>query len=120
MAKTRQDLAKRAMQLLGLLEAQEDVAAEDFALIDGVYATKYAEWYLREKAWWPIDEIPDMAFHYVADQIAELISTDYGRPAPDVKDDGGETVSIGERGRRGILRLIARERTGLPTQAMYF
>lgn len=120
MSRSIQDLATAAMRRLGLLEAQENVSAEDFALISDVYTSKLEEWTFREMAWWRANEIPDMAFHYVADMIADIIATDFGRPAPVVNDEGGDQVSIGERGRRGIKRLAMQERSGLPTQALYF
>jgi hypothetical protein len=96
------------------------VSTEDYALILEAYQDKLAEWNFRELAWWPQEEIPDMAFSFVADQIAEIVSTPFGRSAPVVSDEGGEQVSIGERGRRGIRRLIQKEKTGQPVQACYF
>ena len=120
MSRTSQDLATETMRRLTLLEAQEEPDAADAAQIISTYTGKLAEWTFREMAWWTLDEIPEMAFGYVADQMAEENASHFGKAVPLVFDEGGQQVSIGERGRRGIKRLAMKERTGLPVMAQYF
>lgn len=120
MPRTKQDLATEAMRRLALLEAQEEAAAEDAADIIRIYEQKMEEWRFRDLAWWPDDAIPDMAFGYVADQIAEIIASHFGAASPQVQDETGDAVSIGTRGLRGIRRLKARERSGLSTKGVFF
>lgn len=120
MARTTEDLATEAMRLLGLLEAQEEASAEDRAHIERSYRARHAEWVFREIAWWPVEEIPDMAFQHVARMIAEEIAVSYGRSPPQEQDENGDVVSMGVKGLRGIRRLIARDRTGVPVVGTYF
>lgn len=120
MTRSIQDLATETMSRLGLLEAQETASSEDSALISARYQDKFEEWTFREFAWWPVDEIPNMAFGMIADMMAEEVAPHFGKQAPVVADDGGDPVSIGERGRRGIRRLIQREKSNMPIRALYY
>ncbi len=120
MARTIEDLATEAMRLLGLLEAQEEASAEDRAHLERVYRDKFEEWQFRELAWWPVAEIPSMAFQHVARMIAEEIAVSYGRSPPQEQDENGDVVSMGVKGLRGLRRLIAREKTGYPVVGTYF
>lgn len=120
MARTTQDLATEAMRLLGLLEAQEEASAEDRAHISRVYADKYEEWVFRDLAWWPVDEIDNKAFQHVARIIADEVAPSFGRSAPQEQDENGDVVSMGVKGLRGIRRLAASDRTGMPIRADYY
>ena len=118
--RTRQDLAKRALQKLRKLEAQEEVAAEDFAILDDVYANKFDELTSRDLTYWPVDEIPSEAFEDMARIIADEVSADFGVPTPIEMDENGAQVSMGVRGIRGLRRIMQTQKSGLPAQALYF
>ncbi len=120
MAKTPQDLATRALHILRKLEAQEEASTEDAADVVDLYSRKHAEWTFEELAWWPLAEIPDMAFDHVAKIIAQEVAPEFGAAVPTEMDRNGDVISIGVAGYRGLKRLIARERTGTPVQAQCF
>lgn len=120
MARTTQDLSKQVMENLSLLEAHEDVSAEDHAKIARQYETKYAEMFFRELFYWPISEIDDMAFLSVARIMAEEVASAFSRPVPMEFSEGGQPVSMGTKGLMDLRRIVARHATGLPVRAVYY
>lgn len=120
MARTVQDLSKQVMENLALLDAQEDVSAEDHAKIARAYADKYAEMFFREIFYWPVDAIDNKAFLSVARIMAEEVASSFSKPVPTEFDEGGQPISMGTKGLRDLRRLIAKERSGLPVRAEYF
>ncbi len=120
MARTVQDLATRSMKLLGLLEASEEAASEDFGDIQRVYVNRFADLGYRQMTYWPLEEIPEEAFEYVARIIADEIAPTYGKSAPIEIDENGSQVSMGVRGIRGLRRLMSKEKSGLPVAATFF
>lgn len=119
-ARTIQDMAQRAMELLVALEAQEEVSTEDAALFDRTYRSKHAELTLREIAYWPVDAIPEEVFEYVAMIMADVNAGSYGKSTPVVMDENGQQVGMGVAGLRGLKRVTQRSATGLPAAAIYF
>lgn len=117
---TIQDLAKRTLQNLRVLDAQEDVAAEDFALINDAYAQKYEELFFRELAYWPVDEIDGKIFTALARIMAEEVAVPFGQTVPIEFGEGGEQISMGTKGLRDLRRIVAREKSGLPTPGVFF
>lgn len=120
MARTTQDLSKKVMELLGLLDAQEDVSTEDHALISRAYADKYEELFFREIAYWPADEIDNKAFLPMARIMAAEVASAFGRPVPTEFSEGGQPVDMGTKGLMDLRRIIQVDRSGLPTPAVYF
>jgi hypothetical protein len=118
--RTQQDLAQRVMELLGLLEAQEEVSTEDAALIRRIYENRFEEWFFRDIAYWQIDVIPALAFESLAEMMAQEAAQSFGRSVPIVMDENGAQVAIGVKGLRGMRRIIQVERSGLPTVGTYF
>lgn len=118
--RTIQDMAQRAMELLTVLEAQEEVSAEDAALFDRTYRAKHAELTFREIAYWPVAAIPEEVFESVCMIMADMNCTSFGKSTPVVMDENGAQVGMGVAGMRGLRRIIQRDPTGLPTQALYF
>ena len=119
-AKTIQDMAQRAVELLGIAEAQEEISTEDAALFDRTYRTKHAELILREIAYWPVAEIPAEVFEYVSMIMADVNASSFGKSTPIVMDENGQQVGMGVAGLRGLKRVTQRVATGLPAQALYF
>lgn len=106
---------------LGLVDIRKQPTAEQRARVERLYAQKYAELARRDQAYWRQDEIPDLVVGALGRIIAEELCSGIGMPVPTEADDtSGQEVSIGTKGRRLLARLLARERTGLPTQAEYF
>lgn len=120
MTHSKQDLATEAMRLLGLLEAQEVASTEDAAHIVRAYDNKFAEWQLRELAYWDAASIPPEVFQHVARMIADEVATAFGTAAPMEIDENGDQVSMGVKGLRGLRRIIARDRSGLAAVGVYF
>jgi hypothetical protein len=118
--KTIQDLALRAMEILGLQEAQEEVSVEDFALISRVYENRYVEWNFRDLAYWPVDAIPQLAFESLAEMMAQEISPSFGKQPPIVMDENGQQVAVGVKGLRGLRRIVQIEKSNLPTVGVFF
>ena len=105
---------------LGYLDINKSPTAAQRARVESLYATKYAELSLMDKAYWPSAEIPDLVFGALSRIIAEEIAPGLGMAAPTEPDDDGQPVSMGTKGWRLLNRLLERERTGVPTQATYF
>lgn len=120
MARTTQDLSKKVMELLALLEAQEDVSTEDHALISNAYTDKYQELFFRELAYWPVDEIDNKAFLAMARIMAEEVASAFSKPVPTEFSEGGQPISMGTKGLMDLRRIVARERSGLPTPGVFF
>lgn len=120
MARTTQDLSKKVMELLGLLEAQEDVSAEDHALIANAYADKYEEMFFREIFYWPADEIDNKAFLATARIMAAEVAPAFGKPEPIENSEGGQPISMGTKGLMDLRRIIQVDRSGLPTPGIFF
>lgn len=117
---TISDLAKRVMQNLKLIDAQEDVSAEDFALISDAYSQKFEELFFRELAYWPADEIDGKAFLAIARIMSEEVAAPFGQAIPLEFSEGGAQVSMGTKGLMDLRRIVARERSGMPTVGTYF
>ena len=120
MARSKTELAKEAMTLLGLIDAQEEPSSEDAALIKRAYDDKFEELTLRELTYWTKDFIPNAVFRAVSRIIAEDVAPSFGKQVPVEFDDNGNPVSMGTKGLFDLKRVISRERSGLPTVGTYF
>lgn len=120
MSRTKTELAKEVLTLLGLIDAQEEPSSEDAALIKRAYDDKYEELKLLDLAYWSKASIPNPVFRAIARIVAEDIAPAYGKQVPTEFDDSGRPVSMGTKGLFDLKRVVAREATGVPTQAVYF
>ncbi len=120
MARTTQDLSKKVMELLGLSEAQEDPSAEDHGTIVAAYESKFDELFFRDLAYWPIDEIDNKAFLAMARIMAAEVASAFARAIPMEFGEGGQPVDMGTKGLMDLRRIVARERSGLPTPGTFF
>lgn len=105
---------------LGVIDINKGPTAAQRARVQALYDQKYAELSQADRTYWPAAEIPDLVFGALSRIIAEEMCPGFGMPVPTEPDDSGQPVSIGTKGRRMLQRLLARDPTGLPVQAMYF
>jgi hypothetical protein len=120
MTKTIQDLAQEALEILGILAADEQPDTADFAKVDRSYRAKYAEWALDERTYWPVLDIPDELIIHIARVVADDIALAFGKSAPVEMDTNGQQVTCGLRGLRGMQRVMSMRPSGLPVKACYF
>lgn len=120
MALTVEDLARRSMELLGALEAQEEPSAEDRAIFARTYANKYAELTARDLTYWELEEIPEEAFEAVCMVMADMNCSAYGKATPITVDENGQQVSFKVAGYRDLRRLMQKIGSGQVAQALYF
>lgn len=120
LTRTTQDLAQRVMEILGLLEAQESVTAEDAALIKRVYEGRHAEWAFRNLAYWQIDEIPVLAFESLAGMMAGEVAPSFSAQQPIVMDENGQQIGVSVKGLRDLRRIVQVEMSGLPTVGVFY
>ncbi len=120
MARTVNELAQKVMELLGLAEAEETVSAEDFALVNRAYEDRYSELFFRELAYWELDAIDNKAFPMLARIMVGEVASAFGKPEPTEFTEGGQPVAMSVKGLMDLKRLVARERSGNPTPAVYF
>lgn len=120
MALTVEDLARRSMELLGALEAQEEPSAEDRALLERIYTNKYAELTSRDMTYWEQTSIPEEAFEAMCMIAASVAASAYGKGPPVVIDENGQQVGMNVAGYRDLRRLMQKIGSGKPSQALYF
>ncbi len=120
MARTTQDLSKKVMVFLGLSEGSEDPSAEDHALIVAAYEAKFEELFFRELVYWPVDSIDNKAFLAMARIMAAEVASAFAKPVPTEFSEGGQPIDMGTKGLMDLRRIVARERSGLPTVGVFF
>lgn len=120
MTKTIQDLAQETMELLGVIAADEEPDTADFDKVDRSYRAKFAEWAIDDRVYWPVADIPDELIVHLSRIIADDIAIAYGRAAPVEMDENGQQVTCGLKGLRGLMRIMSRRPSGLPTPALYY
>lgn len=86
MTKTVNDLSRRVMQRLALLQPNEDPESEDHQLIEEVYRGRLLELTEVGVGYWPASEIPDAAFNSVVMLIANDVAPEFSRPwSPEIE-----------------------------------
>jgi hypothetical protein len=121
MTKTVSELADDIWRIrLGLVDINKSPTAAQRAMVEALYEQKFAELSIQDKTYWPASEIPELVFGALSRILAEEICIGRRLPIPTEPDDDGQPLTIGAKGWRLFHRVIARERTGLPTQASYF
>lgn len=118
---TTSDLATWVMRLPNWLSADETPDTADAAYITSVYSGYYAEWVIREIAYWPVAAIPEEVFWHIVRIVADAVAPTFGDAAPvEIDIENGMQVSMGKKGWNGLKRVKQVEPSGLPTQAVYF
>ena len=121
MSYTTEDLATWVMRLPGWLEAEETPDSADAAMITSVYSGYYAEWQIREIAYWPQATIPDEVFWHIVRIIADVVAPSFGDVSPQEVDiENGTPVSMGVKGWRGLNRVKTVEPSGLSAEGTFF
>lgn len=118
--KTTEDLALAVMRRLGLVDINKQPTAAQLAHISDVYQDKLEELIPRDKIYWSTDAIPRAVFGAMTRIVAEEVAPTFSKPVPTEQDENGQAMSIGNRGLMMLKRHMARDTTGLPTQAQYF
>lgn len=103
--RTQTELATEVMRHLGLLDASELPSADDREFISRVYADKAAELKDKGLVYWPLNEIPAIAFTALKKLIAAEVAIAFGVTArlPD---------PTGELAERELRRQSAARSTG--------
>src|SRR5690606_50146 len=118
---TTEDLATAVMRLPNWIDAHETPDTADAAFITQVYSDFYAEWVIREIAYWPEAEIPKEVFRHIVRIIADAVAPSFGDAAPvEIDIENGSPDSMGKKGWNGLKRGKQVEASGLPVQAVYF
>jgi hypothetical protein len=121
MSYTTEDLATEVMRLPGWLDAHETPDSADAAYITRVYSGYYAEWVIREIAYWPEAVIPEEVFWHIVRIVADSVAPSFGDAAPTEFDiESGQQVSMGMKGWRALKRVKSVEPSGQTTQSAYF
>jgi hypothetical protein len=105
---------------LGVVDINKTPTAAQLARVERLYDQKYAELSQMDKVYWASNAIPDLLVGALSRIIAAEMCPGMGMAVPTEQDDNGQVVSIGVKGKRMLNELLARELTGLPTQAEYF
>jgi hypothetical protein len=105
---------------LGITDIQKTPTPAQLARVERLYSQKYAEMAQLDKVYWASNAIPDLVVGALSRIIAAEMCPGLGMAVPTEQDDNGQVVSIGVKGKRMLNELLARELTGLPTQAEYF
>lgn len=109
--RTRADLAKRALQRLGKIQADEDPDSSDGALVEAEWADMLT--WLKDDglAYWPEDEIPSVVFPICADLLTNQIGPHFGIPySPEAE----------EIHTRKLRRHMRKPASGEPTRGQAF
>lgn len=118
---TTEDLATWVMRLPGWLDAYETPDSTDAAFITNVYSGFYAEWVIREIAYWTETAIPEEVFWHIVRIIADAVAPSFGDAAPtEIDIENGTAVSMGKKGWNGLKRVKQVETSGLPARATYY
>jgi hypothetical protein len=112
MAKTRIDLANRALVKLGVFGSGQSPDAEDTETVDGVFESM-SETLSAQSVYDIVDEddIELAAFEWLADYLAYLVAPDFGKPT----DDG-----LRQRAEFMLRRITASRPTYQVVKAEYF
>lgn len=76
--RTKAQLSKAVMEKLGLLNATDDVAAEDHAMISTRYTELMEGLEAENLAYWPEDQIPLLVFPAVTDLVGIHCASAFG------------------------------------------
>ena len=109
MTQTKQDLAKRVLIELEVINATEVPEHEDAELVKDYYTTKLASLVDDGKAYWPADEIPDAAFTAVAQIMADNCKKAFGKQYENLQE-----------GLDSLAEHISKQSDGQPTVIEYF
>lgn len=95
MAKTRADLAQRALEKLLVVGAANSAEAEDIQTVDGVIDAVIADLDVRHVFTVPdLADIDIAAFEWVADCLAVMVASDFGQQPDETKRMKAESMLI--------------------------
>lgn len=115
------ELAKDVCSVrLGVTDIMKEPTAKLRGRVERLYNQKHAELSLKDKAYWPLNEIPEIMVGALSRIIAEEMCPGLGLQIPTEPDENGTTVSMGTKGWRMLRRLLAEARTGAETRSEYF
>lgn len=125
MARSKADLAKATLQLLGILDATESPSAEDGDYVEARYDDLRSELIDKGQAYWPSTtrttaEIPAVVFSAVTMILAGRCAMAFQVAEPTVTDDDGKQMPASAKGWRDLRRHLAKPASGQPTRATYF
>lgn len=118
--RTTQQLAEAVMRRIGGVDINKQPSAAERAWIEQLYAEKLEELVPVDKVYWEASAIPLAVFGAMSRIIAEEFAPAIGMAVPTEMDEGGDVVSIGEKGLRMLKRHMARGPSGVATKASYF
>lgn len=125
MARTKVDLARKALSLIISVDAVQGPSAEDSQTAEDSYDDLREELIDKGLAYWPntnrtTAEIPAVVFLPVAYILAGRLALEFGASEPMVADDDGKQVTASAKGFRDLRRHMAKPASGRPTPATYF
>lgn len=109
--RTRADLAKRALQRLGVLQSDEDPDTADGLLVEREYADLLTILKDEGLAYWPENEVPGVVFLPLTDLLANQVAPHFGKPS---------SAEVEEMAKRRLRRHIAKPASGEPTRGQAF
>jgi hypothetical protein len=118
--KTPEELATAVMRKLGMIDPNKQPTAAEQSMILDLYYDKMEELRGKDLVYWTETAIPRAVFGAMVRIVAEEFAPALGGDVPTEQDENGSVVSIGNMGLRMLRRHMARDATGLPTQANYF
>ena len=95
MAKTRSDLARRALEKLLVVGSGNPPEAEDIEQVDGVIDAVVAD--LDARFVFTVQDLADIelrAFEWLADCLAVMVATDFGQQPDEAKRTKAESMLI--------------------------
>jgi hypothetical protein len=118
--RTTQELATAVLRRISGIDINKEPTAAQRAEVTRLYEEKLAELIPQDKIYWEEDEIPLAVFGAMTRIIAEEFAPSIGMSTSTEMDEGGDVVSMGEKGLRMLKRHMARAPSGVPTKAQYF
>ena len=111
MARTRADLAKRALQKLSIVDALEEPSAEDGAYVRSVYDDKLEE--LRDEGlvYWDANAVPEAVVPALVKIVAAEIGPAFGLPFD---------AALHDAGLQQLERHMARAASGEQAEVLYY
>lgn len=125
MAKTKTELARRALEELGLLDINTDPDGVTQGFIFGRYDTKYEQLLDKGFVYWAntdntTEEIPEAVFDALGMILAGEMAPTFGREVPARYDDKGRARPINVLGMIELRRLTETKSSRVPLQASSF
>lgn len=119
MAKTEAELARRVMLKMGKIDAETSPTAADQDFVISEYRSKYEEWKAEDLVYWSLsttdDVIPEAVFPVVVRLVLNEVQGAFGLPST-LEETEARNITL----MRQLRRHMARQKTGMPTRAVYY